>query len=151
MIFLLSISINDLTLTFSARLLRFENLYPVPVGVRDKIQPHCFVFVANAAHLAVKSAYRVVIAVNAKAQVRFVVAQVVRLVPVAHPRQLNRKRSVFLAKKNKGKRAVIRVFSAFFGQSQRFVVKRDTFVEILHVAIVMIKSTFNVHNASCYT
>ena len=65
--------------------LQAENFNPVAVGVVYKVESHVVVLVANAAHFLVEGTYGIVVARYAHADVKFVLAQIVRLGVVAQP------------------------------------------------------------------
>lgn len=68
-----------------------NDFQPVAVRVGDKIDAHCRIFKADAVHFLVLCVCGIEI-IHAEGQVELVVTEVVRLVPVAQPRQLEQMR-----------------------------------------------------------
>lgn len=116
-----------------------EYLYPVIVGIVDKVEPHRFVFETDAAHLFVKGSHLVVVALDPHTQVTLVLAQFIGLSVVAQPGELDQERRHAVGKIDQNERAVGSLFSLSLGKSQSLVIEGNATVEVGHVYIEVVE------------
>ena len=115
-----------------------NDFQPVAVRVGDKIDAHCRIFEADAVHFLVLCVCGIEI-ICAEGQVELVVTEVVRLVPVAQPRQLEQMRRYAIGQVYNNKAAVRCVDAAGFGQTESLLIKRKRAVQIADVEVVVCK------------
>ena len=82
--------------------------------------------------------------IHAEGQVELVVTEVVRLVPVAQPRQLEQMRRYAIGQVYNNEAAVRCVDAAGFGQTESLLIKRKRAVQIADIKIVVCK--LKLHN-----
>ena len=106
-----------------------NDFQPVAVRVGDEIDAHCRIFKADAVHFLVFCVRGIEI-IYAEGQVELVVTEVVRLVPVAQPRQLEQMRRYAIGQVYNNEAAVRCVDAAGFGQTESLLIKRKRAVQI---------------------
>ena len=116
-----------------------NDFQPVAVRVGDKIDAHCRIFKADAVHFLVLCVCGIEI-IHAEGQVELVVTEVVRLVPVAQPRQLEQMRRYAIGQVYNNEAAVRCIDTAGFGQTESLLIKRKRAVQIADVEVVEIAS-----------
>ena len=106
-----------------------DDLDPIAVGVGNKVNAHCGVFKADAAHLPVVPVGRLVI-IRPQGQVEFTLAQVILLGVIPQPGQFQAKIRLSVAQKDDDEAAVLRLFPADRLQAQGILVKLQGFFQI---------------------
>ena len=119
-------------------LLARDDLQPVAVRVGDKVDAHGRVLEADAAHLLVLFVRGLEI-IHAEREVELVVAEIVRLVPVAQPCQLEQVRRCAVGQVYNNEAAVRCVDAAGFGQTESLLIKRKRTVQIADVKVIVCK------------
>ena len=143
----------DVDIQCGESFLRFENLRyavhcltsaflfrndfePVAVGILAEINAHVFVFKADVAHFFVECVRRFKI-IDDKRQVELVLAEIVRLLAVAEPRQFKLMRAGAVLQIHDNERAVPGVDSAHFMHVEGVTIELETFVKIKHIEVVV--------------
>ena len=115
-----------------------NDLKPVAVRVGDEIDAQCRIFKADAVHFLVLCVRGLEI-IHAEGKVKLVITEVVRLVPVAQPRQLEQMRRYAVGQVYNNEAAVRCVDAAGFGQTESLLIKRKRTVQIADVKVIVCK------------
>ena len=115
-----------------------NDFQPVAVRVGDEIDAHCRIFKADAVHFLVLCVRGLEI-IHAEGKVELIVAEIVRLVPVAQPRQLEQMRRYAVGQVYNNEAAVRCVDAAGFGQTESLLIKRKRTVQIADVKVIVCK------------
>jgi len=99
-----------------------DDFQPVSVRVRNEVNSHCGVLVANAAHFLMLGIGGVKI-VHLKGEMKLAVAKVLGAVHIAQPGELELKIALLVAKIDNDEGAVFRVYAAHFLKAERFLVE----------------------------
>ena len=103
-----------------------DDLNPVVVRIIDKVDDHILVFITDAAHLFMQGMGACKI-VDFESQMGFIIAQIVRLLPVFEPGQFELVKSLTVTEKDDNETAVRRFMPSHFCQLQRFPVESKAF------------------------
>jgi len=120
---------------------RGDDFQPISVGVLNKIEAHPSVFIAYAAHFFMEFMRRGYV-VGYKGDMRFVVAELVRALFFAEPRQLNlmRGRAAGICDKRELKTSVGGFMPADYFHPEGFLVKCERFFEVGYVYVTVRQS-----------
>ena len=122
-----------------------DYLKPVVVGIVHEVDVHLGVFVADAAHLFMAGMGSFVI-IDLECQVKFIVSEIVRFLPVSEPCQFQLVRAVSVFQIDDDKAPVFRIDPPDFMHVKRSRVELQTFVQVENVEIIMNHPEFHYKN-----
>jgi hypothetical protein len=103
-----------------------DDFNPVVVRIIDKVDSHSLVLITDTAHLFMQGMGFSKI-IDFESQMKFIIAQIVRLLSVFKPGQLELVRRLTIAEKDENETAVRRFMPSNFGQLQCFPVEGKAF------------------------
>ena len=128
-------------------MLLWDNLEPVVIGIVYEVNPHVGVFVADAAHLLMAGMGCFVI-IDLECQVKFVVAEIVRLLAVSEPGQFQLVRAVPVLQIDDDEAPVLRLDPPHFVHVKGITVEFQALCKVEHVEVVVNHPEFH-RNTSC--
>ena len=119
-----------------------NDLDPVVVGIVYEVDVHLGVFVADAAHLLMAGMGGFVI-IDLECQMKFIVAEIVRLLAVAEPRQFQLMRAVPVLQIDDDEAPVLRLDPPHFVHVKGIGVEFQALFKVEHVEVVVYHPEFH--------
>jgi hypothetical protein len=116
-----------------------KNLDPIAVWIFDEVDPHCGIFVTDAAHLFVLLMGGIVV-IDDQGEVKLVVAKVVGFLAVLQPGKFQLMAGIPISKEYQPEALIGWFILPHFHESQGIAIELQALVEIPHVDIVVIES-----------